>query len=366
MKILELFGEPISHGGQESFVMNAIESISKKTYMIDLCTPFYCNNEQYKKTIQKRGGKVVTFDLSFSPGNSRIKEVKPLDNFLKKNKYDIIHIHSGSVLFLALAAILSKKNKIKKIIVHSHSSGKKITWKHKLIKLFSYLPLTLCPTDYCACSIEAGKWKFPEYIVKNKLIVINNGISTERFKFDKSTRTRIRKQLGISEDCVLLGHVGRFTSEKNQSFLIQVLSQIPNKCNMQLLLIGEGPLVKDVMQLAKEKGIYEKIIQIARTDVVYDYMQAMDIFLFPSTYEGLGMVAIEAQASGLPVIASNGVPSMINITKNVVFEELDAKIWCKKINAFLNFDRVDTSKTIVDAGFDNKTTAEAIKKLYQF
>ena len=98
--------------------------------------------------------------------------------------------------------------------------------------------------------------------MKNKLIVINNGISTERFKFDKSTRTRIRKQLGISEDCVLLGHVGRFTSEKNQSFLIQVLSQIPNKCNMQLLLIGEGPLVKDVMQLAKEKGIYKKIIQI--------------------------------------------------------------------------------------------------------
>ena len=202
--------------------------------------------------------------------------------------------------------------------------------------------------------------------MNNKLIVINNGISTERFKFDKSTRTRIRKQLGISEDCVLLGHVGRFTSEKNQSFLIQVLSQIPNKCNMQLLLIGEGPLVKDVMQLAKEKGIYKKIIQIARTDVVYDYMQAMDIFLFPSTYEGLGMVAIEAQASGLPVIASNGVPSMINITKNVVFEELDAKIWCKKINVFLNFDRVDTSKTIVDAGFENKTTAEAIKKLYQF
>ena len=78
------------------------------------------------------------------------------------------------------------------------------------------------------------------------------------------------------------------------------------------------------------------------------------------------MVAIEAQASGLPVIASNGVPSMINITKNVVFEELDAKIWCKKINVSLNFDRVDTSKTIVDAGFDNKTTAEAIKKLYQF
>lgn len=367
MRILELFGEPISHGGQESFVMNAISSLDKNKYTIDLCTPFYCDNECYERTIRSRDGKVVQFGLKFNPGGIRVNEMKPLKKMLQKCKYDIVHIHSGSVLFLALASYVARKEHIKKVIVHSHSSGQKKTFKHSCIQLMTSLPLLVFPTDYCACSKEAGEWKFPKSIVKEKMLIINNGIATEKFRFDPEERVRMRKMLGIADNTVVLGHVGRFTEEKNQMFLVDVLSLLlvdNEKKDIKLLLIGDGPLIKQVLSYAESKGVSGSIIHIAKTDAVYHYTQAMDIFLFPSKYEGLGMVAIEAQASGLPVIASNGVPSMINVTQNVDFEELDTKKWCNSIINYLNFDRTDTSRSIVESGFDNKTTAKAIEELY--
>lgn len=364
MNILELFGEPISYGGQESFVMNAIAQIDKGKYKIDLCTPYNCTNNLYSSTINEYGGRVYVFNLPFLPGGTRLNIYKPLLSLLKRQKYDVIHIHSGSTLFLTLASIIAHKARIRRIIVHSHSSGNKMTIKHKLIKGFARIVLSKCATDYCACSIEAGLWKFPKKIVNDRLIVINNAIDVERFKFDIGIRQKIRRDLGIDSNTYLLGHVGRFTDEKNQSFLIDVLAMASLQNHCKLLLIGEGPLYDNVLAKAKKMKMSDRVIHIDKTDAVNEYMQAMDCFLFPSKYEGLGMVAIEAQACGLPVIASIGVPKMIDVTGNVVFLDFDTKEWCNEIDHYRTCTREDQTEKLRAAGFDRSHATETLEKLY--
>lgn len=365
MKILELFGEPISHGGQESFVMNAIAELDKEEYKIDLCTPYYCNNDYYKNTIESYGGNVFAFNLPFSPGGTRKEVHKPLCDFLDVHTYDIIHIHSGSVLFLALCSKIAKNKSINKIIVHSHSSGEHMTFKHQLIQALVTPALKKYPSYYCACSKEAGLWKFPRGIVDEKLIIINNGIDVERYKYNVKMRIKIRNKLNINDDVFLLGHVGRFTDEKNQTYLVDVLEKLQDELNVKLLFIGEGSLLENVLQKAKDKQLDKRIIHIHKTDKVHEYMQAMDCFVFPSKYEGLGMVAIEAQAAGLPVVASKGVPRMINITQRVTFLDYDIDRWINSILEYRKIQRIDTSSEIIRAGFDRKTTSDMIEKIYR-
>ena len=365
-KILEMFGEPILRGGQESFVINTIQHMKLDGMQIDLLTPYYCRNAYYKQIVNNLGGDIYALDNQFNPGSSRKNIIPSIEKFFKAHHYDIVHIHSGSISVLAYGAMVARKAGVQRVIVHSHSSGEKKSLKHELIKIYAAPIFKKYATDFCACSLSAAEWKFPKKICNNDVIVLRNGVDVEKFRFNESIRQKMRKELGL-EDYWVVGHVGRFTEEKNQIYLIHVFEKLlKNDHNIKLVFVGEGEELSFVKREAKDRDLLDKVIFVGGVDNVSDYMQAFDIFTLPSLYEGFGNVAVEAQASGLPVISSDRVPQDINLTGNVEYLPLEdsGELWADKILKFRNFERSDTSNIICKCGYDINETAKQVTKLY--
>ena len=172
MKILEAFGEPISNGGQESFVMNVVTHMDLSNKTVDLLTPYYCDNEHYRKQIESLGGKVFTFNKQFAPGKSRFNICGTLDDFFKHNKYDVVHVHSGSISILSIFSYYAKKWGTEKVIVHSHCSIENFTLKNKILKFIFGLWMKNNVDQYCACSQLAAKAKFTDDIVNEKVVIL--------------------------------------------------------------------------------------------------------------------------------------------------------------------------------------------------
>lgn len=366
MKVLEVFGEPISSGGQESFVINVLQHIDRNGLHIDLYTPYYCDNEHYRSIVEHAGGTIFTEELDFLPGQKRWNVIKPLKNFLLQNHYDIVHVHTGSVQFMACAAYAAGKAKVKKIIMHSHSSGDKKTFKHWLTQSLAFPVIHHYTTDYLACSAEAGRWKFSRKICETEMVVIKNGIAVDNYAFRPETRREYRMKFKIPENCLVLGHVGRFSKEKNHPFLLkvfcEVLKEIPDS---RLMLVGAGQTREAIEALAEEYAISDKVLFIGSVPDVNHYLQAMDVFLFPSLFEGLGLVAVEAQAAGLPVVASTGVPTEIRFSEQIFYLPLDSpEEWKKAVMRFLPVKRLDTGSKIKTEGYDIQNTAQHIRKIY--
>ena len=287
IRVLEIFGEPILNGGQETFVINFIRHMDRKNVAIDLLTPYECNN----LILDEMRLNVISWEFPFKQGHFNLKIFMKLIQFLKNNPYQIVHIHSGSTLALMLISLAAKINHVGKIIAHSHSGMEKETLKHRIIKLCSYPFISSCPTDYCACSIEAGKAKFPKKVVRDKLKIVKNGIDIGKYSFDDLTRSRIRKLYHISDNVFLIGHVGRFTYEKNHMFLLEIFKQVKKADqNTKLMLVGEGLLQEKVCQKIKELNLQNDVILCGAISNVHEVMQAMDIFVFPSIFEGFGIV----------------------------------------------------------------------------
>lgn len=367
-KILELFGEPILNGGQESFAINLIQAMEKEKYIFDFLTPYEVKNLEYEKIVRLRGGRVYTLGFEFQ--HDRIKIWSKLNEFLKINYYDVVHINSGSTLFLSIACFLAKKAGVKKVIVHSHCSGEKENIKHILVKLVSAPIFKIYSDEICACSLDAARWKFPKKLIKKKLVIVKNGINLEKFKYNISERNNMRNQLKIPNEAYVLGHVGRFTSEKNQKYIIKLFKKYLhiNK-DSYLILIGDGKeralLEQEVI---RDDELNDKVIFVGETQNVNKYLQAFDIFLFPSLYEGLGIVAIEAEAAGLPVVASDRVPQDIKISDKVFFLELseNQEKWLEILEN--ERKKIGSRKTQIelvrDAGYSIEYTAQQMKCLF--
>lgn len=363
-KVLEVFGEPIISGGQEAFVNNVIENIDMKNLHIDLFSPYYCDNKLYKKNIESRGGKVFTAGLNFRPGSSRFNIKKPLIKVLKDRKYDIVHVHSGSISVLSIVAKIAKQNGVKTIIVHSHSPVERKTLKHRLVKLWFYRILTTCPTYYLACSLNAAQCKFPLKVL-SKTKFIKNGIKLDKYKFNLEKRIKIREMLQLDEDDFLIGHVGRFSREKNHEFLLNVVEKLVIEgIKVKAILIGDGELKTQIEYLVREKKLNKYVIFTGNITNVDEYMQAMDCFVLPSLYEGMPFVGIEAQASGMPIIVSDGVSQELKITKSVQFEKLETDRWVRKIIEVQKLERVDNILELKKAGFDIIQTTDILRKIY--
>lgn len=364
--VLELTGEPIFSGGQESFIFNVIKHINKSGMKIDVLTLYSCENEYYRSIIDETGGKLIAFNLPFNPGGLRSNIFFPILKFLKKNRYDVIHIHSGSISVLALASLAAKLAGIKNIIVHSHSTGRHKDLKYHLLKIASFPILEWIPNHYCACSYEAGAWKFPHNIVKKKLQVIDNGIDLDVFRPELSTRNKVRDELGIKDGITVIGHVGRFSPQKNHFFIINIFNELQKSHpTSKLLLVGEGELFEEMNELVDKLGLRDKVIMTGATPKVADYMQAMDLFIFPSLWEGLGLVGVEAQGVGLPVIASTNVPRLMKVADDVIFLDLDNhKKWLEAMIDMSKHPHKDNKDILKSAGFDINQTAEELRKIY--
>ena len=225
-----------------------------------------------------------------------------------------------------------------------------------LISLFAY-------------SLDAGRDRFGKNITENtaKFCVLNNAIDAEAFCYDVEKRGRIRTQFGL-EDSVVFGPIGRFFEQKNHAFLIDIFCEISKQCeNAKLMLVGDGELKEQISQKVLDKGLKDKVIFTGVQEDVVPFYQAMDVFLFPSLYEGLGMVAVEAQATGLPCVISDKVSKKCILTADLVSVcnlSDDAAIWADCALRRIPYDRLDHAKIIAAKGYDVRQTARWLVDFY--
>lgn len=367
MKILEAFGEPISYGGQESFVLNMLSNMDRCHMQIDLLTPYYCDSLYARSIIAELGIGMYELGCSFVPGSLRFDEKEKLRQFLSNHYYDVIHIHSGSNLMLALYAEEAHRAGIKRIIVHSHCTGIK-GWKHSLSKFITSISLRRYPTDYLACSLDAGYWKYPKSICKRRLKIICNGIDPLKFAFSVEKRKSARDRLGVDQDCILIACVGRLSHQKNQLFLLELLQEIKkissNSIRYKLLLIGDGEDRNMLTLTVKTMQLTEDVFFTGAVDDLSDYYMAADLLAIPSLYEGFPIVILEGQASGLQVIASENLPLDTNVTGSVKYISLrDRKSWINSI--MTKHIRIpQQAEMIADSDYNIKRAAAIIRSTY--
>ena len=365
IKILECTCEPILFGGQEMFIMNMLRNIHNESLEIDVLTPYHCENEAYRRELESKKCKLICLETKFHPGGFRGGFFSSLKKYLIQNHYDIIHIHTGSVNAMTVAALSAKLAGVKRIIVHSHCTGV-MSLSYRLSKLFGDLIIKRCATDYCACSVEAAEWKFPKSVINEKLVVVNNGINLDVFCFKSEVRKVYRSKIGLNDNDFCIGNVGRFSTQKNHKFLLEVFKNIKQKnTNSKLLLVGDGELRPEIEAQIELLGIKDSVIMIGEVSNVADYMQAMDVFVFPSLWEGLGLVGVEAQATGLPVIASNEVPKTMDVTGSVQFLPLgNADEWADAVLDTREYVRASNPSEIRAYGYDVRQLGEVIEKIY--
>ena len=269
-------------GGVESVVMNYYKNIDRNKIQFH----FLCDEDSTDipyEEIEKLGGKVIVIP----PYQKLFKYQKELYRIFKENNYKIIHSHINALSVFPLR--IAKKAGVPIRIAHSHSTSNKKEWKKNILKMILRPFSKLYANNYFACTEYAGKWLFGKKVVERKeLNVINNAIDLKKFEFNENTREDLRKELGIKEDVLVIGHVGRFMKQKNHEFLIDVFEKaIKQDDNIYLILVGQGPLEDKIKEMAKEKGIEYKILFLGQRNDVNKLYQAMDIFVLPSLYEGL-------------------------------------------------------------------------------
>ena len=241
--------------------------------------------------------------------------------------------------------------------------SKKIARLLRKIFLFS-------ATDYFACSDAAAEWLFPKRIYQSKKYTIaNNGINIEKFRYNQADRIRIREKYHIPEDTIVVGSVGRFMEQKNHKFMLEVFKTFhEEKKNSVLFLVGEGKLEDAVRTQVKKLQLEHSVIFCGTTPYVEQYLSAMDIYIMPSIFEGLGIAAIEAQANGLPCLLSDQVPDVVKMSENVVFESLHntPKQWSDQLEKFINkrTDGTENISSIIDKGYSIQDTVRLMKDFY--
>lgn len=350
----------VSYGGLTTVMMNYYRFIDKTIFQID----FASTNEEIESTLKEELSKNGS---RYYPLGDRKKEpfryLCRLDRIIKNGNYDVVHVNSNSAT-AALELCIAKKNHVRKRIVHNHTGSCEHILLHKLL-----YPLFLTSyTDSIAVSEKAGEWLFP----KGTYTILENGIDCEKYRFSYIYRTEIRKKYGISDNTIVIGHLGKLHKSKNHHFLIQVFNAIHNKCpNSVLLLVGDGELRSKIEEEVERMGINDFVIFAGMQFETQKYLSAMDYFVFPSLWEGMPLSMIEAQASGLACFISDRIDAGVCITDAVYVLSLDkmnAEEWADFILETEIRERNDQSesniKKIKDAHFDVKSNVGLLEKVY--
>ncbi|MGM9986278.1 MAG: glycosyltransferase family 1 protein [Bacillaceae bacterium] len=347
----------MNRGGLETMLMNYYRKMDRTKIQFD----FMVNRQErgdYDDEIESLGGRIFRM-LPIRPGNYR-KYFKQLDEFFSTHKeYQVVHAHINENSGFVLRA--AKKVGIPCRIAHSHLADLHIDYKYPF-RLYGRMNLKQNTNHYFACSKQAGQWLFG---ANEKVTVLNNAVDTEAFHPNEQIRQQIRTELQI-EDKLVIGHVGRFNKQKNHAFLIDIFNEVykQNK-NAVLLLIGQGTLMDDIKEKVASLGLNDAVKFLGLRSNIADMMQAMDIFLFPSLFEGLPVVLVEAQAAGLTCITSTGVTEEANITKEVMYLSLQAspKEWADAV-LHANCTKNDYTPLLIENGYDVATNMEWLRDFY--
>lgn len=361
MKKVLLIGITDIYGGVGRMMFEFCKNTDKNAVHFDFL--FYQDiSEEEQKLIKMQGASFYHV-----PRYSRhpVLFYKSIKKFFNSHQYDIVHLHASTAMLIVYALPIWK-SKDTKIIYHSHTSfvkGAANKFLHKIFRQF-----VIKHTD---CRIAVSKAAAQFMYGKQGLsdaIILKNGIDTKKYKFNADTREEVRKELKIQNKFVI-GHVGRFTYAKNHPFIINVFEQLRKVCpDAVLFLVGHGECESQIRQMVKEKGLEEDVIFYGISNHVERLLCAMDCFILPSNFEGLPLVALEAQANGLPVLASDNVPQEANASHFYISLSItdSFEIWVRKILSCKDreVERQIGYQDIISNGYDILESTQKLIKIY--
>ena len=349
----------MDRGGAETLIMNLYRSLDRNRLQFDFV--LHCDYKSaYEDEIQSLGGKIYKLPPYRFFNESSFR--KSFAEFFQNHpEYRIIHGHNIN----SASVYLDVANKFGlKTISHCHCSSNgsgPAAW----IRDFKKRHLSEIAQYRFACSNEAGIWAYGK---GSSFKVIKNGIITQRFLWDETKRKETRKALGIDENAIVLGNVGRLQKEKNQAFAIKVFKAFQSKCpNSKLVITGTGPLEKELKSLSQSMGLENSVIFTGVRSDVDSILCAMDVFLFPSIFEGLPLTLIEAQCTGLPCVVSDIITDEVDIANLIRKVPLSssAEDWADIIEESLKIPRKAKDETVKESGFDIAQTASEMEQFYE-
>lgn len=361
IRVLQVLGG-LNLGGAETMIMNLYRRIDRTKIQFDFIIHL-SGKQAYEDEVLSMGGIIYRFP-EFN-GKNLISQRRVWDSFFKEHpEYKIIHSHVRSYASIYLP--IAKKYGLKTIIhSHSTSNGKGIS---SMVKAVMQYPLRFQADYYMACSDKAGKWLFGDRVIRtNKYMMVPNAIDAVKFEFNQTKREQVRHDLGVDNKYVI-GHVGRLTEPKNHDFLIDVFYKMKaNRNDLVLLLVGDGNLRNSIENKIEKLGINDSVVLVGSRSNTYDYYQAMDLFVFPSLWEGLGIAVIEAQAAGLYCVVSERIPEEVDIGADLI-KTLNLSdgvtAWAHAINSIKIEHREGKFDLVKRAGFDISDNAKKIEEFY--
>lgn len=364
IKVINFLGNRIGSGGIESFVTNMSEGMNNSGVDYTVCVNYKTTNI-YESRLKKSGANVVY--LREEPANYILK-LFDFVQYISRNRDAILYLHA-STEGMYLHAFLAKCIGVSKIIYHIHSTPSNRTPLPRKIKdsILGFL-FNNIPQFNVACSLMAGNNFFKEKEYK----IVHNGIDVERFKFSHSLRKQTRNELNISNEFLLV-QIGRFSPPKNQFFTLEVLKKCKKtSTNIKLLFVGEGPYEKGMREFIKDNGLEDSVMIIPPDKNVERFYMAADLLMFPSEFEGLGIVALEAEVAGLPILASSCIVDEVCFTDYIERIDLnDISKWEKRIEEYskieLNRETISLIgyKECVNKGFSIINGRKELLKIYQ-
>lgn len=364
IRVLYVNGGIMSRGGIESYMMNYYRHLDRSKIQIDFIVHGF-EKGVYDDEVISLGGKIYNIPIK---SKDYFANIRALRKIFSSGNYKIVHSHMDAMSIVVLKE--AKKGGIPIRIAHSHNTKHLTNNKVKfLLNEFARKNITKYATHLFACSRVAGEWLFGYDSMKNrKVSIINNAIDIDKFKFDEKRRKELRKEYNIENNFVI-GHVGRFDYQKNHMFLLEILKEVKLKIsNSKLILVGDGHLREQILGKIEELNLKNDVIILSNRSDVNELNNMFDLFILPSLFEGLPVVAIEAQANGLSCIFSDTITKEVAINKNVIFVEKsnELEMWINKIidvkNQFSN--READNKMLVQKGYCIKKEAEKLQQIY--
>lgn len=361
IKVAHVVGK-MGSGGVEAVVMNYFRHINKENFEFTFIVDEDSTLPQ-KEEIEALGGNIIIV-----PKYQKLHLfIFTLIKIFKKNQYDIVHSHLNTLSVFPLFAAWISKVKVR--IAHNHSTTNKKEKLRNMIKSILKPFSKVFATDYFACSEVAGEYLFgKKETEKGNVTIINNAIDIDNFKYNKETRNRIRNDLKIDDSTILFGHIGRLVQTKNHQLVLDLFSKYnqSNK-NSKLLLIGDGPLKEQIQNTVHDYNLEDSVILFGTTTKIYDYYNVLDLLIYPSLYEGLGMVLIEAQYNSLISVASTEIPSESKISDLVEFVSLDDNndLWLNTIDEQLKRDINRETNYVNSDIYDINKESKELEKVYQ-
>ena len=359
------FVSKMDRAGQETFLMNVYRNVNRDNIKF----VFLCTSPQkgdYDDEIRQLGGEIYILPEVKKTGkfSKYFAKIKVLSKWLKENKdkFDIVHLHTYHAMDVWVHLEACRRAKVEKRIVHSHNTqGLQITL-HKIMrqvcKFYDFKKF--------ACSRAAGEWLFGKRAVKKgDVTVVYNGIDFAKYQYDSAVAKEYRQKLGV-DDKIVLGHIGRFNYQKNHEFLIDVFSAFKKKYDdAVLLLVGRGELENKIKEKVNSLGLTDSVKFLGIRDDIPQLLNAMDVFVFPSLFEGLGIVLIEAEMCRLPIVTSDKVPEEVVINDAISLQGLgDENQWFFEIERMMQKDRKKIDFYASMNNFDVASVARSIEKDY--